>query len=141
MFTKRFLISWIVSALVMFGASYVWHGIILTDFSRLSYPKEIFLVAASLVYLLIGFLLNKAYEAPYLEKYKTKPVAKGAIVGSAVGFMCFLVSMVVGISFSTGLNLENLVLDISWQMIEQCIGGCVIGLVHIFVHAPFYDID
>jgi len=43
---------------------------------------------------------------------------------------------VVGVSFSTGSNLENLLLDIVWQIIEQSVGGIVVGIVHLFVFDP-----
>jgi H+/Cl- antiporter ClcA len=135
MLTKRFFISWIASSIVMFLLSYVWHGIFLTDFSRLSYPKELFLVFACFVYLIIGFVVAKAIDIKLLEKYfKRKPIVKGAISGAALGFAFFLISTVVGVSFSTGSKLENLLLDASWQTIEQCIGGAVVGIAHIFVY-------
>jgi H+/Cl- antiporter ClcA len=134
MLTKRFFISWIASSIVMFLLSYVWHGIFLTDFSRLSYPKEIFLIIACLVYLIIGFVVAKAIDVKFLEKYfKRKPIIKGAIAGAAIGFALFLISTVVGVSFSTGSKLENLLLDVSWQVIEQALGGAVVGIAHIFV--------
>jgi H+/Cl- antiporter ClcA len=134
MLTKRFFLSWIASSLVMFLLSYVWHGIFLTDFSRLSYPKELFLIFACLVYLIIGFVVAKAIDIKLLDNYfKRKPIIKGAIAGAALGFILFLISTVVGVSFSTGSKLENLLLDVSWQVIEQCIGGVVVGIVHIFV--------
>ena len=118
----------------MFVLSYAWHGIFLTDFSRLSYPKELFLIFAALVYLIIGFVIAKAIDVKLLDKYfKRKPILKGAVVGAALGFAFFLISTVVGVSFSTGSKLENLLLDVCWQVTEQCIGGVVVGVAHIFV--------
>lgn len=119
----------------MFLLSYVWHGIFLTDFSRLSYPKGLFLIFASFVYLIIGFVVAKAIDFKLIEKYfKRRPILKGALAGAALGFIFFLISTVVGVSFSTGSKLENLLLDASWQTIEQAIGGAVVGIVHIFVY-------
>ena len=134
MFTKRFNISWIASSLVMFALSYIWHGIFLTDFSRLTYPKEVFLVIASFVYLIIGFLAAKAIDIKVLDKFfKRKPIIKGAISGAGLGFILFLISTVVGVSFSTGSKLENLLLDVCWQVIEQSAGGAVVGIAHYFI--------
>ena len=134
MLTKRFFISWIASSIVMFALSYMWHGVFLTDFSRLTYPKEIFLIIAVFVYLIIGFVMAKAIDVKMLDKhFKRKPVIRGAISGAGLGFVLFLVSTVVGVSFSTGSKLENLVLDVSWQTVEQCIGGVVVGLAHFFI--------
>ena len=134
MLTKRFLISWIASSIVMFGISYIWHGIFLTDFSRLSYPKEIFLFFAVFVYLVIGFVSAKAIDIKLLEsRFKRKPILKGLISGACLGFTLFVMTYVIGVSFSTGSKIENLLLDGIWQTIEQGVGGVVVGLAHFFV--------
>lgn len=39
----------------------------------------------------------------------------------------------VGVSFNTGSGLKNLVLDLAWQMIEQGVGGGVVGLMYVLV--------
>ena len=98
MLTKRFFISWLLSSLLMFLLSYVWHGIFLTDLSRLSYPKALFLFFAAIVYLMIG-------------------------------------------SFSTGSKLENMILDITWQLIEQGMGGLVVGIVRLLIFEPSIDLQ
>jgi H+/Cl- antiporter ClcA len=127
MLSKRFFIL----------LSYVWHGIFLTDFARLSYPKEIFLIFAVVVYLIIGFLVSKAVDSRTLtERFKRKPVVRGLIAGVLIGIACFFVATVVGISFSTGAKLPNMILDVTWQIIEQGVGGAVAGLVHLFVFDP-----
>jgi membrane protease YdiL (CAAX protease family) len=137
MFTKRFNISWIGSSLVMFALSYIWHGLFLTDFSRLSYPKELFLVFAAFVYLIIGFVMAKAIDVKLLENhFKRKPIIKGAVTGAALGFTLFIISTVVGVSFSTSSKLENLLLDVCWQVIEQSVGGVAVGLAHFFIFDP-----
>ena len=121
----------------MFLLSYIWHGIFLTDFSRLSYPKEIFLLIAALVYMIIGFIAAKAIDVKLLDKhFKRKPFLRGAISGAGLGFTLFLISTVVGVSFSTGSKLENLLLDVCWQVVEQGAGGLVVGVVHFFVYDP-----
>jgi hypothetical protein len=136
-FSKRFFISWLATSVVMFAISYIWHSMLLTDYSRLSYPKEIFLIAAAIVYLIIGFVVAKAIDIKALEtRYKRKPLVRGLISGAACGFGFFLVATVVGISFSTGSKMENLLLDVSWQIIEQAIGGLTVGIVHYFVFDP-----
>jgi putative flippase GtrA len=58
------------------------------------------------------------------------------ISGAVCGIVIFMVARVVGVSFSTGSFLENMLLDITWQMVEQTIGGIVVGIVHIFVFDP-----
>lgn len=137
MISKRFFISCLASSLIMFILSYVWHGIILTDFSRLSYSKHLFLFFAALVYLIIGFVVAKSIDFKILEKhFKRKPILRGAISGAICGVAFFLIATVVGVSFSTGSKLENMLLDVTWQTIEQTIGGVVVGLTHIFIYDP-----
>ncbi len=137
MLSKRFLISWLASSVAMFILFYVWHGLFLTDFARLSYPKEIFLIFSSFVYLIIGFVVARAIDSKILEKYfKRKPLIKGLISGAVCGFSFFIMATVVGVSFSAGSRIENLLLDVSWQVIEQSIGGLVVGIVHVFVFDP-----
>ncbi len=137
MLTKRFFISWLVASAVMFMLSYVWHGIFLTDYSRLTYPKEVFLIIAAIVYLILGFVVAKAIDIHYLEThFKRKPILRGALSGAACGFLFFLIATVVGVSFSTSSKIENLLLDVIWQIIEQGIGGMAVGLAHIFVYDP-----
>lgn len=131
---KRFFISWIVSSVTMFTASYVWHGIVLTDFSRLSYPKEIFLVVAAAVYFIIGLLLNKVFEIKQLDRFERSPLARGAAAGAMVGIFLFLIAMVMGVSFGGTRTLVNLMVDVCWQVVEQMLGGIAIGLVHFFVY-------
>lgn len=142
MISKRFFISCLASSLVMFLLSYVWHGLVLTDFSRLSYSKHLFLFFAAIVYLIIGFVVSKSIEFKILEKhFKRKPVIRGAISGAICGLAFFLIATVVGVSFSTGSRLENMLLDVSWQIIEQTVGGVVVGLTHIFVYDPLAHME
>lgn len=137
MLSKRFFISWLVSSVAMFLLSYVWHGIFLTDFSRLTYPKEIFLIFAVVVYMIIGFLMSKAIDSKTLSaRFKRKPVVRGIVAGVLIGIACFFVATVVGISFSTGSKLPNMILDLTWQIIEQGVGGILAGVVHLFVFDP-----
>lgn len=137
MLSKRFLISWLASSVVMFILFYVWHGLFLTDFARLSYPKEIFLIFSALVYLIIGFVVSKAIDTKLLENvFKRNSLLKGLISGAICGFAFFLMATVVGVSFSAGSRIQNLLLDVSWQVIEQAIGGLVVGIVHFFVFDP-----
>lgn len=47
----------------------------------------------------------------------------------ALGFFIYLIAFVFGISFK-GSGTEHIVVDFAWQMIEQGIGGGVIGFVY-----------
>jgi uncharacterized protein YacL len=118
----------------MFTLSYVWHGIFLNDFARLEYPKQMFLIVATFVYLLIGFIITQLYQLKYLEdKFYERPVFRGFVVGMVAGIVFFLIAFVIGISFTNQLKIKVLLFDISWQIIEQSVGGVVVGLVRLVV--------
>ena len=133
MLSKRFLISWIASSVGMFAAFYLWHGMFLTDFINLNYPKEIFLVVSAFVYLIVGFVLNKAYEMKMLHRFHRKPVLRGMVSGAMIGIVLFMITTVMGVSFSGTRTVGDLLLDVSWQTVEQALGGAIAGVVHIFV--------
>lgn len=79
-------------------------------------------------------MVAKAIDVKLFEKsFKRKPIVRGAISGAVCGLMFFLIATVVGVSFSTGSKMENLLLDVSWQIVEQSIGGVVVGIAHFFV--------
>ena len=133
---KRFLIGWIISSLGMFGLSYVFHGIILNDYQLIQYDLWIYLTAASIAYLFIGFLVSRAFLIEYFEKFSKHPLVRGPLIGFACGMLVYIVSTTINIGFNKGLDLKYLVLDITWQGIEQAIGGVLIGLVYMFVFEP-----
>ncbi|HRG51856.1 MAG TPA: hypothetical protein PLL00_03400 [Bacteroidia bacterium] len=123
----------------MFSLSYVWHGLVLNDFSRLNYPKEIFLILASLTYVFIGFIVIKFYETKFLEKQLAhKQIFRGVVKGAICGFIFFLIATVVGVSFNTGSGLKNLALDLAWQLLEQGIGGGIVGFLYLFSEHPAF---
>jgi hypothetical protein len=126
----------------MFTLSYVWHGIFLNDFSRLSYPLELFLVFAALTYLIIGFVVVKVFDSKFLEKlFYHKLFLKGLVKGVFCGFMFFIVATVVGVSFNTGTGLKNLLFDLSWQMFEQGVGGCTVAVTYVIFEFNIFAED
>lgn len=132
--TKRFFISWLVSSLVMFGASYLWHGVFLNDLQRLSYPKQIFLAGSVITYLILGFLLTKIYLMKYPKAIAKKPIIRGLISGASLGIATYIVALVIGVSFSTELKPEYILFDLLWQTVEQTIGGVTVGMIYIWIY-------
>ena len=48
-------------------------------------------------------------------------------------FFLYLIAFVLGVSFSSDSALEHVIVDITWQMIEQSFGGLLIGyLYHVY---------
>lgn len=130
---KRFMIGWILSSIVMFALSYVWHGVVLNDYELISYPFEIYLVSAGVVYLVLGFLISRIFIAEFLDRYSEKAIVRGLLTGVGLGVIAYMTALVLGVSFSKGLDPKFMALDIFWQVIEQTAGGLTVGLVYLFV--------
>jgi len=133
MFNKRFFISWIFSAIVMFALSYVWHGVLLNDLKMLSIPLPLFLLFASIAYLLIGALISKVYTIEYFKNISKQLFVRGLLCGAVCGFVIFIIAFVTGISFAKNSTSTFILVDMTWQIIEQAIGGFAVGVVHAFV--------
>ena len=129
--TKRFFLSWLLSSLIMFGLSYVWHGVFLNDFSRLSYPKEIFLTCSIITYLILGFLVTNMFLMNFPKSIATKPLTRGIISGVLLGIATYVVTLVVGVSFIT---TDHIFFDLSWQAFEQMCGGITVAFVYISIY-------
>lgn len=127
------MLGWIFSSIVMFALSYLWHGVILNDYKLISYPMGIYLVSAGVVYFVIGFLLNRIFIAEFLDRYAEKALPRGLLTGLGLGLIVYMVALVVGVTFTKGLEVKYLMLDVIWQTVEQCVGGLVVALVYMFV--------
>ncbi len=127
------MLGWIFSSIVMFALSYLWHGVILNDYKLISYPIGIYLVSAGVVYLVIGFLLNRIFIAEFLDRFSEKALPRGLLTGIGLGVIVYMVALVVGVTFTKSLDVKYMALDVVWQAIEQCVGGLVVGLVYMWV--------
>jgi len=126
MLKKRFFIAWGLATVVMLFFSFIWHGVILNDLIHVPKPYVLFYSIASLTYVVIGFVLT------FVFTYLSMGIGikmKGGLMGVALGFFIYLIAFVFGISFK-GSGTEHIVVDFAWQMIEQGIGGGVIGFVY-----------
>ncbi len=127
------MLGWIFSSILMFAVSYLWHGIVLNDFERISYPFEVYLISAGVVYLVIGFLMSRIFIAEFLDRYSEKAVVRGLFTGIGLGVIVFMSTLVFGVSFSSIADPKFLLMDFIWQVVEQTVGGLVVGLVYLLV--------
>ncbi len=139
-YTVRFYISWIIAAIVMYSAFYMWHGVFLNDFKHITVSKPLFLFLAALVYLAISFVLYRIFESKTLSRKIQSPLLKGIVSGILIGFMMFAVVFVLGVSFTKTMSLTYLVADFSWQIIEQILGGIILGFGKLFIFEPHPDL-
>ncbi|HET6244579.1 MAG: hypothetical protein H0V01_08755 [Bacteroidetes bacterium] len=131
MLSKKIIYSWIAGSILMFGLSYLWHGVVLNDFDKISYSPKIFLSFLSLLYIIIGGLLAFCYS---LVADKKHVFLRGILLGVAAGFIIFLIIFVLGSSFKVGqINSLHATLDLIWQLIEQGAAGMAIAYVYHYI--------
>jgi hypothetical protein len=133
---KKFIISWILASLLMFGISYSWHGIYLNDVRTLNYPLTIYLISSAIAYLFIGFLLMRAYTSTFFIHLFRNFFVRGLICGATLGIVLYMTALVLGVTFTKNISLANIIIDISWQVFEQAFGGFFIATLHALVFDP-----
>ncbi|MFL5754332.1 MAG: hypothetical protein ACJ76F_13055 [Bacteroidia bacterium] len=139
MYTLRFFISWILGAVLMYSAFYFWHGIVLTDLSRITYSHSLFLVFAAITYLAISFVVYKVFNLKMWNKVSRNLFLKALLTGVSVGFLLFVVTTVLGISFSMRHSLTYMLTDCIWQVVEQSLGAVIMALAHLFIYVPDFS--
>jgi hypothetical protein len=120
----------------MYALFYIWHGILLNDLNKISFNKGLFLGFASLTYLFISFLIFKIFHFQFLKNLFEATFQRALIAGVIAGVSLYAATLVLGVSFSYHLSFKNILVDVTWQIIEQCSGAFFIALAHkfVFVH-------
>ena len=137
MISKRFITSLLLSAAIMCAASYLWHGVLLSDFARLNRSKTKLLFLSLAISLIIAFVMIKLFEFEIMEKYfKRNPLLRGLIVGAVCGILFYFISKLIGFSYDSSNNIKHSLVDLVWQVFEQSLGGIVIGMVFIALYDP-----
>ncbi len=128
----RFFVSWIFTAVVMFTLFYYWHGVILNDFKRLNFPLTVFIVFASITYLILGAGMFFLFESSLL-KYFHNFFVRGIVTGIVGGISLFMIVTVINISLTKDLNPTHLLVDCMWQIAEQTVGAIILVLFKILI--------
>jgi hypothetical protein len=134
-FTLRFYLSWILGAVAMYGAFYVWHGVILNDFKHIQFSPIWFMLLCAAAYLIISFVLYRVFETKILSFFDNI-LFRGFITALIVGISLFVIMTVLHISFTKNMTTTYLVTDFVWQIIEQSIGALFIVAGKQFVFEP-----
>jgi hypothetical protein len=130
MFNSRFYIGWLLSATLMYLAFYLFHGILTNDLLKLTIPKTVFLSVAAFVYLMVAFGMSVSFKSTTLKKNIRLPFKRALLIGILSALFLYAVAFVVGVSFSYQITLLNAMVDISWQLIEQCLGAFVVSIAN-----------
>lgn len=139
---RRIWVPWIASSLVMYGLSYVWHGLALNDLNELHIPLWGYLVLSALAYIIIGLGITLAVHAGIQHEWiglKQGFPLKGMGVGAIIGFIVFLLAFLFGMSF-TARGVMHVLADVCWQMAEQAMGGLVVAFGIVYdLHQTFLE--
>ena len=128
--TKKMLFAIIGGFVAMFALSGLWHMLIMADFyeansssTAFAEPKMQFIV---LGYLILALIMAYIYPLGYKGG---SSVTEGLKFGLIIGLLWILPIGVVlyGVMESSGTLL---VVDAIWHIVEQGIGGVVVGLVY-----------
>ncbi len=130
---KGFFLSWILTFVFLYGISYLWHGVLLNDLSRVNYSIHFFLLLLAIVYFVISFVLT--FLIHFLEQFGKNKVRRGLMIGMPMGIFIYLITFVFGISFYSNPKLNHILFDLSWQVIEQALGGVVAGRLLIIANS------
>ena len=127
---KKMLFALIAGFVTMFLLSGLWHMVVMADFYATDRPSVAF-AEPKMQFIVLGYLilaLLMAYIYP-LGKKGGSPVIEGLKFGILIGLLWMLPEAVVlfGVFESSGTVL---VVDTIWHVVEQGLGGIVIGLVY-----------
>ena len=134
MFNGRFYLGWILSAVFMYIAFYLFHGVITNDIVKLTIPKTLFLSVAAVVYLIVAFGMSLLFKSTSLKKNIKNPYRRSLLIGILTALFLYGVAFTVGISFSFKVTMLNLLVDVGWQLVEQSLGAFFIA----FANTIFY---
>lgn len=144
LFRRRILFPWLLSALVMMGISYVWHGLVLTDMADLQMDLWLYFCLTGLAYLLVGLLLTSGVHFLLAREWITLKAAfpvKAMMAGAVSGVGVYVIMFAFGLSFA-GHGIQHVVVDLLWQVVEQGIGGLMVGLGIVYdLHRNFLEAE
>ncbi|HWY10286.1 MAG TPA: hypothetical protein VN026_03120 [Bacteroidia bacterium] len=137
-YTLRFYLSWILGALAMYVAFYVWHGVVLNDFKQIQFPIVWFVILSAFAYLVISYVLYRVFETKILS-YFDSTIFRGFLTALIVGVSLFAIMTVLHISFTKNVTSTYLITDFFWQIIEQSVGALFIVLGKQFIFEPEFE--
>jgi hypothetical protein len=129
---KKFIISVVAATTVMFSLAGLFNGVLAREFlvsnvdqTLLRAPANLILVAAG--YFVLSLLMALLY--PRLLRAGGSPAINGLLFGMGAG-VCWLMPYSLVLFGVYKFPYIALPLDFAWALVEQGIGGLVIGLVY-----------
>ena len=127
---KKFLLALVLSFIVMFVLSFVWHDALMGDYYKTNDPSikdEVHIPFVALGYYILALLMVYIYPKGFKGG---SPVGEGLRFGLFIGLLWLLPRSVVLYGVLEGSSGVLVIVDSVWHLVEQGIGGIIIGLVH-----------
>jgi len=127
---KKFLMALVGGLLVMWLLSGLWHVLIMGDFyaenaGPLAYeaPKMLFIIIGyAILTILMVYIYTQGYKGG-------SPLKEGLRFGAVMGLLWILPFNVI-IYAVKETSVTFILVDAGWHIVEQGIGGIVIGLIY-----------
>jgi len=130
MFGKKFLMALVGGFLIMWLLSGLWHVLIMGDFYA-KYEGPSAYESPQMLFIIIGYaILALLMVYIYIQGYKGgSPLKEGLRFGVVIGLLWILPLNVIiyAVKETSGTFI---VVDVLWHIVEQGIGGIVIGLIY-----------
>jgi hypothetical protein len=127
---KRLLLAWISSFVVMFLLGGIFNGIIIRDFVATNVPAEALRTPSNMLFILFGYLLLAFLMATIYPRVFSRPsILSGTLFGAVAG-ICWLLPYALVLHGVYHLPVATLLIDPAWAVLEQGLGGTLIGLIY-----------
>ena len=131
MSTKKCLLAWLLGFLAMFILSGIWYMLIMEEFYKthcyISARESPLMAYIALGYVVLALLMAYLYPIGYKDG---PPAREGFRFGALIGVLWILpYSLVLYGATNSGTRMLILV-DTIWHIVEQGIGGIVIGTIY-----------
>ncbi len=125
---KKLILSCIAGFIVMFLLAGLWHMALMSDLYTTPSSREeplmgFIALGLFILALLMAYLYPKGYSGG-------SPVTEGLKFGILVGLMWVLPLGLILYAVQEGYTLNMVIVDAIWHMVEEGVGGIVIGLVY-----------
>lgn len=123
----------LVCFVIMFFMSFTLHGVLLTDFLKTytyfsSLEESKFYLIVGTMYFIMAVILAVIYKL--FLKLSKHPISHGGLLGVSLGIFVFLILQLSGLPLFQSKELEHVAFNLFWQLLEQGIGGMVIGYIY-----------
>lgn len=127
---RKLLLSWIGAFTVMFLLAGLFNGVIIRDFVASNIPAELLRTPSDMRLVLLGYAVLALLMAWIYPRVVLTPSVLSGIAFGAVAGICWLLPYALVLHGVYRFPTVALFTDPAWALIEQGLGGLVIGVVH-----------